>query len=76
MIDDRFKPREMASGSLLDVLRRDFADSAISAPLYHQLRRHLRRAVEGGLLQVVLFKLLSALQAAFAARTVDQDAPH
>lgn len=37
---------------LIETLRRDLADTAISAPLYHQLRRRLRHAVESGLLQV------------------------
>ena len=37
---------------LLDSLKHDLADTAAPAPLYHQLRRSIRRAVEGGLLDV------------------------
>ncbi|MDH3658738.1 MAG: GntR family transcriptional regulator [Alphaproteobacteria bacterium] len=40
------------SPSLIDALRSDLATTAISAPLYHQLRRRLRHAVESGMLQV------------------------
>jgi GntR family transcriptional regulator len=37
---------------LIGTLKQDLADTATSAPLYHQLRKRMRHAIESGLLQV------------------------
>lgn len=41
-----------ASAPLLDTLKGDISETAATAPLYHQLRRRIRLAVESGMLQV------------------------
>ena len=41
-----------APASIFDILKSDPSETAISAPLYHQLRRRIRHAVESGTLQV------------------------